>query len=188
MNLVQKSLAKGSATVPVASVGVPPTERASVWFHRMVNVFTLIAKDLGLLRAQKLFLLLALWLTQMAGHGADSAPAQPPGPRPVEREVEAAEVVLQRNHGILSIKDQPFSGVVVERHPDGTVKSKSPYAAGRLEGESDIWYANGKMAEVRHFKNGWKEGEHKGWWEDGRPRFVFHFKAHFPSRKRAKTP
>jgi len=61
----------------------------------------------------------------------------------------------------------PFEGVVVERYPDGVVRSRSDVRGGRLNGESRGWYPSGQIQVLEHFEDGVSHGTRTKWHENG---------------------
>lgn len=62
----------------------------------------------------------------------------------------------------------PFTGVMRDVHPDGTLKSRSCLADGRLEGLSEGWHTNGVKQIEEHFHAGVSHGLRTKWHENGR--------------------
>ena len=62
----------------------------------------------------------------------------------------------------------PFAGVMREVHADGTLKSRSHLAHGRLEGLSEGWHTNGVKQVEEHFRAGVSHGPRTKWHDNGR--------------------
>lgn len=60
-----------------------------------------------------------------------------------------------------------FSGVVVERHETGGLKSRCAVANGVLEGLSECWHTNGQKQVEEHFRGGISHGTRIRWHENG---------------------
>lgn len=82
---------------------------------------------------------------------------------------------LTLRNGVLYRAGAPFSGTVLARWEDGTLRAREPYARGRKDGEEIAYYPSGKLHWRRPFKQGVKEGTHVGWWENGQKMFEYPF-------------
>jgi MORN repeat variant len=71
---------------------------------------------------------------------------------------------------------KPFSGWQFQLTPTGDTMFVGAFWSGKAEGKHRFWHLNGKLRQVRNFKNGWQEGQQYGWYESGKPAFVYHFK------------
>jgi len=89
--------------------------------------------------------------------------------------VEVSDTAVRKN-GLLLVRGEPFTGILIEHFAEGGLKSRTCFAGGRQDGLSESWHANGRTNEVRQYRNGRKEGDNKGWWPNGKPRFEFHFR------------
>lgn len=84
----------------------------------------------------------------------------------------AAEVLraeLELRGGLLYRKGavEPFTGVMLERYPDGALLSRSTVVAGRLHGLSEGWYPDGRLQVREHFVRGVSQGERIKWHANG---------------------
>lgn len=71
----------------------------------------------------------------------------------------------------LLFKGEKFTGLLKEEFQQvGTVR-KTRYSGGLPDGAEEEFYANGKMASRRLYREGIKVGVHEGWFPDGRRRF-----------------
>lgn len=61
----------------------------------------------------------------------------------------------------------PFTGKVIERYEDGSLKSCSVVSNGLLSGVSEGWHTNGVMQVREHFSNGISHGVREKWFESG---------------------
>ncbi|MCP5521655.1 MAG: toxin-antitoxin system YwqK family antitoxin [Verrucomicrobiales bacterium] len=106
-------------------------------------------------------LLLAVWLVPAL---RPSHPTSQPAPVPRE--------ALVLNDGVLQRRgaNEAFSGVMIERHPNGTLKSRSAVVEGRLEGLSEGWYADGGLQVREGFVAGVSDGIRTKWFPNGRKR------------------
>ncbi|MFN8357060.1 MAG: hypothetical protein U0Y10_21580 [Spirosomataceae bacterium] len=95
-------------------------------------------------------------------------------------EIEANSTHLTFDQGLLYYQGQRYSGYVVEHDQQGHLVARAGYLNGNAEGESLRWYANGRIAEHRLYRENRKTGTHEGWWENGQQRFVYEFDADKP--------
>ncbi len=63
--------------------------------------------------------------------------------------------------------NQPFSGWLVERQTNGSLRSRSWLVKGVLNEVSEGWYANGTLQIREHFVAGLSDGNVTRWREDG---------------------
>ena len=63
-----------------------------------------------------------------------------------------------------------FTGWVVDFHADGALKLRSFVKDGRLDGDSEGWFANGSPEVREHFQRGLPHGLRTTWHENGRMR------------------
>ena len=87
---------------------------------------------------------------------------------PVEPTLGLADVV--RGDGRLVLRtatNQVFTGWLVEKQADGTLKSRSRVLAGLLHGVSEGWYTNGRIQVREHFVGGRAEGTRVKWHANG---------------------
>lgn len=77
---------------------------------------------------------------------------------------------LQRIDGVLVWRDatnRAFTGWVTEQYGEARPKSRSHVVAGRLDGLSEGWHANGAPSIQEHFVAGLSEGLVTRWAQDG---------------------
>jgi antitoxin component YwqK of YwqJK toxin-antitoxin module len=91
------------------------------------------------------------------------------------REVERSDASVRSTRGTILVDGHPFTGILIDRHDNGSVKSRTPYREGREEGEARAWYPDGRMKEKGSYENGRKIGVHTGWWENGSRRYRYEF-------------
>lgn len=90
---------------------------------------------------------------------------QPRQPLEVLREeLSLRDGLLHRNK-----ESSPFTGIMIERYPDGTLKSRSFVASGLLQGLSEGWYTNRQLQVSESFKAGVSHGPRMKWYENGKP-------------------
>jgi antitoxin component YwqK of YwqJK toxin-antitoxin module len=83
-------------------------------------------------------------------------------------EIPREELAL-RNGRLFRINEtSPFTGIMIEVHPDGSLKSRSFVAEGLLEGVSEGWYTNGVIQVRENFKQGISHGLRTKWHENGK--------------------
>lgn len=90
-------------------------------------------------------------------------------------EVKSTDENLEKAGGILFYKNQPFSGIRVEKYPNGQTKSGVEYFAGKQSGLALGWYSDGTKQFERKYKGGEKDGLHCGWWPNGQMKFKYTF-------------
>ena len=90
-----------------------------------------------------------------------------PKPSPVP-EASAGQLVLRQGRMYRRNQSEPFTGALVERYPNGTLKSRSRLVAGFMDGISEGWYTNGQMEVREHFQAGVSHGLRTKWYEQGK--------------------
>lgn len=73
--------------------------------------------------------------------------------------------------GQWTLNGRPFSGLLMDRAPSGSVRMIVRLVNGRPDGREWRWYEDGRLESVRTYADGRKIGHHRGWWPDGTPRF-----------------
>ena len=63
---------------------------------------------------------------------------------------------------------ETFTGLMIERYPTGSLKSRSQIVNGQLNGLSDGWHRNGVLQVREHFEHGVSHGPRLKWHENGR--------------------
>lgn len=76
-------------------------------------------------------------------------------------------VLVEGRLTVAGSPDEIFNGWVLERYPDGELKSRSRVLAGRLQGVSEGWYPDGRLQVREHFADGVAEGSVTKWHPDG---------------------
>ena len=90
-------------------------------------------------------------------------------PRPAALlEVPRAQLTLREGHFYQAGGSVPFTGVVTERYPGGSLKCRSVVANGLLEGLSAGWHTNGQQQIEEYFHAGVSHGHRTKWHENGR--------------------
>ena len=91
---------------------------------------------------------------------------QPPPPAP---EIPRRELTLRDELLYQGNTTNLFTGVAVEFYQEGGRWTRAAYVNGRLNGASEIWYPNGQMQVLEHFKDGVSDGVRQKWHENGKP-------------------
>lgn len=63
---------------------------------------------------------------------------------------------------------RPFTGIAIERFPDGAPRSETAFVDGVKEGVSRIWHSNGRLADEDRFWRGSRHGKGSGWTREGK--------------------
>jgi antitoxin component YwqK of YwqJK toxin-antitoxin module len=66
-----------------------------------------------------------------------------------------------------NIKDGPL----IKRYPNGVIKEKSNYLAGKRQGECQSFYENGKLWSDDYFTDGILDGATSAYYENGQKRY-----------------
>ncbi len=82
-------------------------------------------------------------------------------------EVLASELSLREGRLYQTNQTQPFTGYVIDRYAEGTLKSRSKVEAGMLNGVSEGWHTNGVVQVREHFTNGVSHGLREKWYPSG---------------------
>lgn len=91
-------------------------------------------------------------------------------------EINANNIQLKKENGVLLYKNHIFSGVVIAKYVNSDqVKSRKIYKKGRLDGEQKSWYPNDTLFSVRNYRGGVKVGKHEGFWMNGHKKFEYYF-------------
>jgi antitoxin component YwqK of YwqJK toxin-antitoxin module len=61
----------------------------------------------------------------------------------------------------------PFSGVMEDRYPDGTLRSRARFEAGLMEGLCEGWHTNGTLQVTETFQAGVSDGIRTKWYPSG---------------------
>lgn len=84
------------------------------------------------------------------------------------RVVEAAELNPGAGGLLLDPELRPFSGVVLERYPDGALRSRKQVLRGQLEGVTEAWYPGGGLQLREYYAGGKPHGPQRTWYPNGR--------------------
>ena len=103
---------------------------------------------------------LAAWL--VFPRPSETVPAQV-APRELERtELKLVEGRLHRVG-----ETNAFTGLLLDRYPDGTLRSRASVRDGRLEGLCEGWSPNGVLEVSEHFRDGVSHGLRTKWYPNG---------------------
>lgn len=70
---------------------------------------------------------------------------------------------------------EPFAGTLYQPATATSLGRFTRYQAGLRDGTALTWYADGRIATIRHYQRDHKQGTHRAWWPNGNNRFVYHF-------------
>ena len=87
--------------------------------------------------------------------------------KPVLVEVERSNLESREGKLYLKGEEQLFSGIMTEKHPGGTVLSRSEVRDGVLHGLSQGFHTNGQVQVAEQFEAGVSHGLRKKWRIDG---------------------
>jgi antitoxin component YwqK of YwqJK toxin-antitoxin module len=100
----------------------------------------------------------------LAYRGRDSSGTALAAP---SRDVLVSELQLIEGRLHRPQDDAPFTGRILERYPDGALKSRSCVSNGLLEGLSEGWGPEGRIQITEHFHQGVSHGTRTKWRPDG---------------------
>jgi len=89
--------------------------------------------------------------------------------------VDAREIKLRRNEGLVYSGAIPFSGYAVTHYPDSSLSEKAGYLNGKRHGTMERWSLNGKTMFKSEYKTGRRHGQTMSWWPNGNIRSVSNF-------------
>lgn len=87
-------------------------------------------------------------------------------PRPPET-VSQSELVRRDGRVFKTTADKPFTGLMLERYPDGTPRSRATFKDGLMDGVCEGWHTNGALQIREHFRAGVSDGLRVKWHPDG---------------------
>lgn len=87
-------------------------------------------------------------------------------------EVRLVSVMLSetsKTNGLFFVTGEsiPFTGEVLERYDDGSIRARALVQDGLLNGVSEGWFADGQLQVREHFKLGIAEGKRRKWHPNG---------------------
>jgi antitoxin component YwqK of YwqJK toxin-antitoxin module len=83
------------------------------------------------------------------------------------REIARRDLVQIDGRWFQTGHTNPFTGIMVDRYPDGSPLSRCDISNGLLNGLSETWYTNGQIQVREHFKSGISHGLREKWHENG---------------------
>lgn len=85
-------------------------------------------------------------------------------------------VKLKNVSGVLFNGKSAFTGIVYALSESGDSIFSRCYSNGLEEGVHKLWYPNGRLQEIRQYKQGKKTGASIGFWPDGNKRYRYYFR------------
>lgn len=89
--------------------------------------------------------------------------------------VEANNVQLRPNEGLVYLGETPFSGYALTRYPTGSVAEKAGYLDGKRHGTLERWAADGSPMFRAEYCTGRRNGQITSWWPNGNIRSFSNF-------------
>jgi hypothetical protein len=108
----------------------------------------------------------SLFLTSVGGARAFLAP----------RELDSRSPGISHQEDLLTYQSHPFSGILVERFPDGGRYKETHYLNGFKDGSEKQYALNGRVVREGNFIHGKREGLETAWFSEGPKKFEYHFK------------
>ncbi len=100
----------------------------------------------------------------------DRAPRTPAtSPAPEILQLERTNLVLLAGRLVPAGQTNPFTGLMVEHYPDGSLLSRSAISNGVLQGRSEGLFTNGVVQVVEHFAAGVSHGVRRKFYPSGQP-------------------
>lgn len=85
--------------------------------------------------------------------------------------VDVGDPRLEQEEGRWFFEGAPFTGIVRDHAPSGSVAAELPLLDGRPHGLVRHWFEDGRLERAGVFWRGAKVGRHRAWWRDGTLRF-----------------
>jgi antitoxin component YwqK of YwqJK toxin-antitoxin module len=85
-------------------------------------------------------------------------------------------VKVKIKNGACFVNEAFFTGRLYGLNKKGDTTFIREYKNGLENGISKQFYEDGKLAEIRFYKDGKKTGEHLAYWPNGNKKFAYHFK------------
>ena len=94
------------------------------------------------------------------------------------RTVDGNRMVKDKPTGLwhYDVERIPYTGMVVEKFPDGTPRGEASFIKGRKDGRERFWYPNGKLKEESHWFDGQPDGIMQTWNQEGEVQRIVRFK------------
>jgi antitoxin component YwqK of YwqJK toxin-antitoxin module len=74
---------------------------------------------------------------------------------------------LEYENGVFLFDGQLFTGLGVQRYPEGKKRDEVPFVNGREDGIARSWHRNGRLAGETTYVRGVKHGPRREWFDDG---------------------
>lgn len=100
----------------------------------------------------------AVWIMRLGSQRADLKPVEAP----------RTELKLQNGRLYRLGSANSFSGLMIERYPDGALQSRTAVVEGLLQGLSEGWLTNGQLHVTEHFNGGVSHGLRTKWYPSGK--------------------
>lgn len=94
------------------------------------------------------------------------------------RTVDGNRMVKDKTTGLwhYDVERTPYTGMVVEKFPDGTPRAEASFIKGRKDGMERFWFANGRLKEESHWFDGQPDGTMQTWNQEGDVQRIVRFK------------
>ena len=94
------------------------------------------------------------------------------------RTVDGNRMVKDKPTGLwhYDVERIPYTGMVVEKFPDGPPRGEASFIKGRKDGMERFWYPNGRLKEESHWFDGQPDGIMQTWDQEGEVQRIIRFK------------
>lgn len=94
------------------------------------------------------------------------------------RSVDGNRMVMDKPTGLwhYDVERIPYTGMVVEKYPDGTPRAEASFIKGRKDGMERFWYSNGTLKEESQWFDGQPDGIMQTWNQEGDIQRIVRFK------------
>ena len=93
-----------------------------------------------------------------------------------DNQISVSDHHIEREGKYLLFNKKKFTGYLIDIDSKGYTVLKVGYLNGRKENLEKIWHTNGKISEIRYYKEGKKVGKHELFWENGNKKMVAYYK------------
>jgi antitoxin component YwqK of YwqJK toxin-antitoxin module len=108
--------------------------------------------------------------------GCGQPNSQSPSPTTTDvREIKKGDKALQQKGAYLYYEEKLLTGTVTLHHESGQLLSCFAYLAGKIEGKSISFHADGSAKSESHYQNNRKMGIYRAWWPNGKERKIAHY-------------
>jgi antitoxin component YwqK of YwqJK toxin-antitoxin module len=94
-------------------------------------------------------------------------PVTPPAVIAAPLELSRTNLLLEAGRLRQTGSTSAFGGIMIDRYPDGVLRSRSAIADGLLHGLSEGWHTNAQLQVTEHFRGGVSHGERIKYYPDG---------------------